>query len=66
MKQDHTKQTLILGPPGTGKTTRLISIMEKEIARGVKPERIAFVSFTKKATEEAADRAAEKFGLFLS
>lgn len=56
------EQTLILGPPGTGKTTRLLRIMEQEMATGVKPDRIAFVSFTKKASEEAANRAGEKFG----
>lgn len=57
------EQTLILGPPGTGKTTKLLEILDAEIARGVPPDRIAFVSFTKKAADEAAERAAEKFGL---
>lgn len=56
------KANLILGGPGTGKTTRLLSIMEKHLDAGVKPERIAFVSFTKKATLEARDRACDKFG----
>lgn len=32
------------------------------MARGVRPERIAFVSFTKKAADEAAQRARDKFG----
>lgn len=59
----HARQTLILGPPGTGKTTRLLNIMEAALARGVKPNKIAFVSFTKKAVEEAAQRAAERFNL---
>lgn len=56
------KTTIILGPPGTGKTTKLIQIMEEEMANGIQPTRIAFCSFTKKATDEARDRAKEKFG----
>lgn len=54
---------LILGGPGCGKTTRLLGIMEAELARGVPPGRLAFVSFTKKAVEEAAARAQAKFNL---
>ena len=54
---------LILGGPGCGKTTRLLDIMEEELARGVRPERLAFVSFTKKAVGEAAARASLKFSL---
>jgi DNA helicase-2/ATP-dependent DNA helicase PcrA len=54
---------LILGGPGCGKTTRLLGIMEEELACGVRPERLAFVSFTKKAVGEAAARAALKFNL---
>ena len=52
---------LILGGPGAGKTTRLLDIMEEELARGTPPDRIAFVSFTRKAVNEAATRAMEKF-----
>lgn len=54
---------IILGPPGCGKTTRLLSIMEQEMADGVKPQRICFISFTRKAAYEAAERAAGRFGL---
>lgn len=57
------KQLLILGPPGTGKTTRALRIVEQKLAEGVPPHKIAFVSFTKKAVREAVDRACDKFRL---
>lgn len=53
---------IILGPPGTGKTTHLLNVLEKEFET-VHPSKVAFVSFTKKGTYEGAERAAEKFGL---
>jgi len=54
---------LILGGPGAGKTTRLLEVMDEELSRGLKPHLIAFVSFTKKAVNEACQRAALKFKL---
>jgi DNA helicase-2/ATP-dependent DNA helicase PcrA len=54
---------LILGGPGCGKTTRLLQIVEEEMAAGVSPNEIAFLAFTNAAANEAKQRAAEKFGL---
>ena len=54
---------ILLGPPGTGKTTSLLQIVEDELKRGIPPDRIAYVSFTRRAAEEAISRACEKFNL---
>lgn len=56
-------QRLILGPPGTGKTTYVLNDIESKIESGISPDRIAVVSFTKKAVTEAVDRAVDRFGL---
>lgn len=52
----------IFGPPGTGKTTHLLNLLEKEF-KVIRPEECAFVSFTKKGTYEGVQRAVDKFGL---
>tara|TARA_R110002110_G_scaffold268152_1_gene483987 strand:- start:666 stop:2147 length:1482 start_codon:yes stop_codon:yes gene_type:complete len=57
------KPEIILGPPGTGKTTFLLDKVEEALANGVLPRRIGYVAFTKKAATEAAGRAMERFEL---
>lgn len=53
----------IYGPPGCGKTFTLLQIMETELAKGVRPDRMAYLSFTKQARKEAITRACVKFDL---
>jgi len=57
------KAKLILGPPGTGKTTRLIQEISEALAEGAHPSRIGVISFTRKAIEEMVSRACERFDL---
>jgi len=53
---------LVLGPPGTGKTTYLLNKVEQFFNAGTRPEKLGYVAFTKKAANEALSRAVEKFG----
>lgn len=54
---------VLLGPPGTGKTTELMGIVADLLAAGVLPERIAFVSYSRAAVAEARDRVVAKTGI---
>lgn len=60
---DPNKNTIFVGPPGTGKTRRLIDVLEQEMEDGVNSKRIGYMAFTKKAAEIAKDRAMTRFGL---
>jgi DNA helicase-2/ATP-dependent DNA helicase PcrA len=49
------------GPPGTGKTTKLIDKVHEYIKNGIEPKNIGYFSFTNKATDEAKVKIQKKF-----
>ena len=55
-------KTIVLGPPGTGKTTTLLNKVD-DYLKQTDPDKIGYFAFTKKAANEARDRAIKKFNL---
>ena len=51
----------VFGPPGSGKTTFLLNVVELELNNGVPPQSIGYFAFTRKAANEAKERAIAKF-----
>ena len=46
----------VIGPPGTGKTRRLLNEVHRYVKKGVPLDRIGYFAFTRKAAREARDR----------
>lgn len=57
------EQQVVLGPPGTGKTTYLIAQVQEALKQGVAPHAVGYLAFTKKAADEAKLRAARALDL---
>lgn len=55
--------TKFSGPPGTGKSTTLLNVVENLLSSGVDPEHIVYTTFTRAGAYEARDRAAARFNL---
>jgi len=51
----------VFGPPGSGKTTYLLNVVEKELDAGISPAKVGYFAFTRKAAAEAKERALKKF-----
>lgn len=50
------KQIVVIGPPGTGKTTAMTRFTEQWFNRGIDSREIAYLAYTKAASIEAAER----------
>ena len=55
-------KTIVLGPPGTGKTTTLLNEVDNYLKK-TDPDKIGYFAFTQKAAYHARDEAIKKFNL---
>jgi len=53
--------TKVFGPPGTGKTTYLLNVVDNLLQNGTPAASIGYFAFTRKAAHEAKERAYARF-----
>ena len=58
-----TETSTYMGPPGCGKTQTVSNLVRNCIEDGIPPERIACVSFTRKAAAESRQRVCKDWGI---
>ena len=49
-------QEVVLGPPGCGKATYLLGVVERELAAGTRPERVGYFSYRDWETDRKSTR----------
>ena len=57
----HEDTTVIFGPPGTGKTTRLVNELEQMLLQGTQSNMIGYLAFTNKAADVVKQKV-KQFG----
>ena len=60
MDMGNCMKTIVLGPPGTGKTHTLLNKVD-DYLKETDPDKVGYFAFTKKAANEAKERAIDKF-----
>ncbi len=54
---------LVLAGPGTGKTTTLVEAVAARVARGLRPDEVLVLTFSRKAADELRDRISRRLDL---
>ena len=58
-----TPSSVVLGPPGCGKTHAMLEVVQDALSRSVSPTRIGFFTFTRAARQEARERVCRNLGI---
>ena len=48
---------VVLGPPGTGKTTYLLNKVEEYFEKGTPPEKLGYLAFTQKSCKRSSSQS---------
>src|SRR5882672_7268858 len=53
---------LVLAGPGTGKTTTLVEAVVERVRRGLEPDQVLVLTFSRKAADELRERISGRLG----